>query len=186
MAETIWPSSPAEWRAWLAANHETATEVLLGYWKKASGVPSLTWSESVDEALCFGWIDGIRRTVDEQRYTLRFTPRKPTSHWSRVNVDKVERLRAEGLMTPAGEAAFARRSEANTAIHGYEQREAAVFPPELQAMLDADPAAAAYWATCPPGYRKTVTVRVISAKKDETRRKRMAQLVEACAAGRRL
>jgi len=106
--------TPAEWRAWLEANHDTATEVEVGFRRRASGLPTMTWSQAVDEALCFGWIDGVRHSIDEISYRNRFTPRKPTSAWSNVNIAKVEALEAAGKMTDAGRAAFARRAEANS------------------------------------------------------------------------
>ena len=117
----IFFSSPQEFYEWLEQNHETADEVYLGYWKKHTGKPSLTWSEAVDQALCFGWIDGRVNRIDEDRHMQRFTPRRPNSNWSNVNVAKVERLIEEGLMRPAGLAAFALRKEAKTGVYSYEK-----------------------------------------------------------------
>ena len=133
--------TPAEWRAWLEANHETATEVEVGFRRKASGLPTMTWSEAVDEALCFGWIDGVRHSIDEISYRNRFTPRKPTSTWSKVNIAKVEALEAAGKMTAAGRAAFARRTEANSAIYSFEGDRAEALPEPYAAVLAADAAA---------------------------------------------
>ena len=186
MSEPIWFDGPAAWRAWLEAHHDTATEVWVGMYKKHSPRHAMTWSQAVDEALCFGWIDGVMHRVDDERHAQRYTPRKPSSNWSAVNLAKVERLRAEGRMRPAGEAAFARRREDRTAIYSYERREEAAFTDEQRAALDADPAAAAFFDAQPPGYRRLATYWVVSAKKPETRERRMAQLIEDCAAGRRL
>ena len=130
MTQPIYFGSPAEFRAWLEEHHARETEVFVGYWKKATGRPSLTWSQAVDEALCFGWIDGVNRRVDDERHYQRFTPRKPSSNWSAVNVANVERLRAEGRMRPAGEAAFARRRDENSSPYSYEQRKNPVLEPE--------------------------------------------------------
>jgi uncharacterized protein YdeI (YjbR/CyaY-like superfamily) len=180
----IYFGSPAAFRAWLEEHHETATEVWVGYWKKATGKPSLVWSEAVDEAVCFGWIDGVARGVDDERYAQRFTPRKNVSNWSAVNINKVERLRAEGRMRPAGEAAFALRRDDNTAIYSYEQRSNPQLEPAEQALLEADAAAWAFFSAKPPSYRKPALWWVISAKKPETRARRLATLIADSAAGR--
>jgi uncharacterized protein YdeI (YjbR/CyaY-like superfamily) len=184
VSEAIYFSSPAEWRAWLERHHTSATEVFIGYWKKATGKPSLTWSQAVDEALCFGWIDGVVRGVDGERHVQRFTPRKPTSNWSAINIAKVEQLRAEGRMRPAGEAAFARRREDRSAIYAYEQRKNPVLEPEEEAALRANTAAWEYFMSRPPSYRKPALWWVISAKKPETRARRLQTLIADSAAGR--
>jgi uncharacterized protein YdeI (YjbR/CyaY-like superfamily) len=186
VTEARYFGSPEEFRAWLEEHHESETEVWLGYWKKHTGKPSLTWSQAVDEALCFGWIDGILRRVDDERHVQRFTPRKPASNWSAVNVAKVEQLRAEGRMRPAGEAAFARRSEARTGVYSYEQRHEASFEPEHEQRFRADAAAWAYWTAAAPSYRTMATWWVVSAKKPETRERRLGRLIEDSAAGRKL
>ena len=186
MSEGIYFSSPEEFRAWLEEHHESASEVWLGYWKKHTGKASLTWSQAVDEALCFGWIDGILRRVDDERHVQRFTPRKPTSNWSAVNVAKVEQLRAEGRMRPAGEAAFALRRAEKSGVYSYEQRDKAAFEPDQEERFRADAAAWEYWRAAPAGYRKMATWWVVSAKKPETRERRLGQLIEDSAAGRRL
>ena len=157
MTEGIYFSSPDEFRAWLEQHHDSAGEVWLGYWKKHTGKPSLTWSQAVDEALCFGWIDGVLRRVDDERHVQRFTPRKPASNWSAVNIAKVEQLRAEGRMRPAGEAAFALRREDKSGVYSYEQRDQAAFEPDQEQRFRADAAAWEFWSACPPGYRKTAT-----------------------------
>jgi uncharacterized protein YdeI (YjbR/CyaY-like superfamily) len=186
VTEGIYFGSPDEFRSWLEQHHDSAGEVWLGYWKKHTGKPSLTWSQAVDEALCFGWIDGVLRRVDDERHVQRFTPRKPASNWSAVNIAKVERLRAEGRMRPAGEAAFALRREDKSGVYSYEQRDMAAFEPEQEQRFRADAAAWEFWSACPAGYRKTATWWVVSAKKPETRARRLAKLIEDSAAGRRL
>jgi uncharacterized protein YdeI (YjbR/CyaY-like superfamily) len=184
MSEPIYFASPAEFRAWLEEHHETESEVWVGMWKKATGRPSLTWAQAVDEALCFGWIDGIAKRVDDERHMQRFTPRKPTSNWSAINIANVERLRAEGRMRPAGEAAFARRRDDKTAIYSHEQRKNPQLEPEEQAQLEANADAWAYFSARPPSYRKPAIWWVISAKKPETRARRLATLIADSAAGR--
>ena len=176
--------SPATWRAWLEKNAATADEIVVGFRKKGTGKPSMTWSESVDEALCFGWIDGIRRRIDDDSYSIRFTPRKPTSNWSAINVAKMAALEAEGRMTDAGRAAFAARSEKRTAIYSYEQGDSEIAFDD--AALRADEKAWAYWEAAAPSYKKVVMHWVTSAKKPETRAKRMAELVADCAAGQKI
>ena len=183
--EALFFDSPGAWRAWLAEHHATAPEVLVGFHKKGTGRASLTWAESVAEALCFGWIDGVRRSAGPEAYTIRFTPRRPGSHWSQVNVDLVGRLEADGLMTEAGRAAFAARREDRTARFAYEQAEVA-FDPEQEAAFRGDAAAWAWFSAQPPSYRKVATYWVASAKRPETRARRLATLVECSREGRRL
>jgi uncharacterized protein YdeI (YjbR/CyaY-like superfamily) len=182
----IYFGSAAEFRAWLEEHHATEPAVLVGYWKKKTGKPSLTWSVAVDEALCFGWIDSVVHGVDNERHVQRFTPRKPSSNWSAINVAKVERLRAEGRMRPAGEAAFARRRADKTAIYSYEQRRHPALTPEEQARFEASPAAWAFFQSTPPSYRRPALWWVVSAKRADTRARRLATLIEDSAAGRRL
>jgi len=177
-------TSAAEWRAWLEDHHADTTEVLLGFHKRRSGKPSLTWSESVDEALCFGWIDGVRKGVDDERYTIRFTPRKPGSTWSAVNVARMKKLKAAGRMTAAGRAAFERRREDRTAIYSYEQRHLAAFGPADERRFRANRNAWSFWQAQAPAYRKNATYWVMSAKRQETREHRLAKLIEDSAAGR--
>ena len=174
--------SPAEWRAWLEEHHATETEVVVGFWKKATGKQRMTWSEAVDEALCFGWIDGQGRRLDDERNTIRFTPRKPGSIWSLVNVAKVEALEQQGKMTDAGRAAFARRRTDRTGVYSHEQPD----EPFDDGFLRADPVAWAFWERQPPSYKKVVQHWIRSAKRDETREKRMRQLVSDCANGLRI
>jgi uncharacterized protein YdeI (YjbR/CyaY-like superfamily) len=184
VSEPIFFESPAAFGAWLEEHHATETEVWVGMWKKATGKQVMNWSQAVDEALCWGWIDGIAKRVDDESHKPRFTPRKPTSNWSAVNVRKVEQLRKEGRMRPAGEAAFARRRPDRTGVYSFEQRDEATFTPEQRAQFEADPAAWAYWQARPPGYRRTATWWVMSAKREETRARRLATLIEDCAASR--
>ena len=184
--DIIYFDSPAAFRRWLARRHATATEVQVGFWKKGSGQPSLTWPESVDEALCFGWIDGVRKRIDDGAYQIRFTPRKAKSTWSAVNVSRVEALVAEGRMRPAGLEAFARRLEANSGIYSYEQAAPLALTPNEVKAFRRNKAAWAYFEAVAPSYRKTVTHWITRAKKAETRARRLAKLIESCAAGVRL
>jgi uncharacterized protein YdeI (YjbR/CyaY-like superfamily) len=183
MTEPIFFSSPQDWRAWLADHHDSRSELLVGLFKKSSGMATMTWSQAVDEALCFGWIDGVRRRVDEQRHSIRFTPRKSRSTWSAVNIEKANSLIAEGRMQAAGRRAFEARSEERSRIYAFEQKHVELPSPAL-ARLKADPAAWSYWQSRPPGYRRIAAWWVISAKRAETRERRLVTLIEDCAAGR--
>jgi uncharacterized protein YdeI (YjbR/CyaY-like superfamily) len=177
--------SAAHWREWLEEHHATADEVEVGFRRRATGLPSMTWSEAVDEALCFGWIDGVRHRVDETSYRNRFTPRRPGSNWSRVNIAKVEALIEQGRMRPAGLAAFEARREDRSGVYSFEQGERPdALPPEYARELEENAAAAEDWARRPPGYRRTVVHWVTSAKREETRKRRLAQLIECSAEGR--
>lgn len=184
--EPVYFASPAEFRAWLKKNHATATEILVGYHKVSTGKPSMTWAESVDEALCYGWIDGIRRRVDDERYTIRFTPRRPKSRWSAVNVKRVPELMAEGRMQPAGLAAFERRGPSNAHGYSYEQRKVGAFSAAQEKRFRANKKAWAFFIAQPPGYRQTITFWVISAKRAETQDRRLNELIAASADGRRV
>ncbi|HEU4630291.1 MAG TPA: YdeI/OmpD-associated family protein [Gemmatimonadaceae bacterium] len=184
--EPVYFPTAADFRAWLEAHHATATELLVGFHRKGSGVPSLTWPESVDEALCFGWIDGVRRSVDVTRYCIRFTPRKPRSTWSAVNVARVAELVREGRMRPAGLAAFERRAPERTGTYSYERRADAVFDPPLERHFRASSAAWDFFQAQPAGYRRLMTFWVMSAKQPATRERRLARLIEASAAGQRI
>jgi uncharacterized protein YdeI (YjbR/CyaY-like superfamily) len=177
-------ATPDDFRAWLQEHHETERELLVGFHKKGSGRPSITWPQSVDQALCFGWIDGVRRRIDDESYSIRFTPRKARSTWSAINVKRVGELTAEGLMHPAGVAAFERRSDDKTAIYAYEQRKAAALDAEQNRRFKADKKAWAWFQAQPPSYRRTATYWVISAKKAETRQRRLERLIADSAAGR--
>jgi uncharacterized protein YdeI (YjbR/CyaY-like superfamily) len=182
----VYFSSPAAFRKWLEKNHAKSEELLVGFYKVGSGKPSLTWPQSVDQALCYGWIDGVRRSVDEERYTIRFTPRKSRSTWSAVNIRRVGELLEEGLMQPAGIAAFERRESARSGIYSYEQRPRDVEP-ELEAKIRAGGAKAwAYFSAQPPSYRRAAQWWVISAKKEETRERRLATLIALSAEGKQI
>ena len=177
-------ATPAKFRAWLETYHATSPELLVGFYKVGSGKPSMTWPESVDEALCFGWIDGVRRSLGAEAYTIRFTPRKPTSIWSAVNVDKIAALRKAKKMQPAGEAAYGKRTAAKTAVYAFERSEAAVLSAEHADIFAADTKAAAWFATQAPWYQRVALHWVVSAKQPVTRDRRLAELVRDCAAGR--
>jgi uncharacterized protein YdeI (YjbR/CyaY-like superfamily) len=177
---------PEQFRAWLEENHATATELVVGFHKKHTGRSSMTWTESVREALCFGWIDGIRRSLGEESYTIRFTPRKPRSIWSARNIQHVEELIREGRMTPAGLAAYEARTPERTGVYSFERRHEARLDPEQEARFRADPAAWEFFQAQPPSYRQTAIHWVVSAKRADTRERRLAQLIGDSAAGRRL
>jgi uncharacterized protein YdeI (YjbR/CyaY-like superfamily) len=177
-------ATPEQFGAWLEEHHETASELWVGLYKKSSGKPSITWAESVEQALRFGWIDGVRRSLDDESYANRFTPRRPTSNWSRINVAKVEELKKRGLMAPAGLRAYEARKPERTGGYSSERHEAAVLPPEFEGRLRANAKATEWFESRPPGYRKTAIHWVISAKKEETRMRRLQQLIDCSAAGR--
>jgi uncharacterized protein YdeI (YjbR/CyaY-like superfamily) len=185
-ADALFFSSPSEFRAWLEGHHETAAELWVGYYKKATGKPTMTWSEAVDEALCFGWIDGKLQRIDEERHRQRFTPRRPNSNWSAINIAKVAELRKQGRMTPAGEAAFAARREDRSAVYSYERRHEAAFDAEQDAEFRANETAWAWFSDQSQSYRQLATFWVVSAKRPETRARRLATLVECSAEGQRV
>jgi uncharacterized protein YdeI (YjbR/CyaY-like superfamily) len=180
--EPVFFRSPAELRRWFARHHATARELLVGYWKVGSGRPSITWPESVDEALCVGWIDGVRRRLDDERYVIRFTPRKATSVWSAVNIARVQALEAEGRMTDAGRAAFAARRENRSGIYSFEQR-SVELPPAYAKLLKANRAAWRDFRSRAPSYRKAAMWWIVSAKQEATRQRRLARLIELAAQG---
>ncbi|HEY7874949.1 MAG TPA: YdeI/OmpD-associated family protein [Actinomycetota bacterium] len=177
--------TPGEFRAWLERNHDKEKELYVGFYKKASGKPSITWPEAVDQALCFGWIDGVRRSVSDDAYTNRFTPRTARSTWSAVNIARAKELKKLGLMTPAGEAAFNRRSEERSRIYSYERKNARLDP-ELEKELRADRKAWDFFESQAPSYRRAAVWWVVSAKKEETRRRRLATLIRDSREGRRI
>ncbi len=185
-AEPQFFASAAHFRAWLAQHAATAGELRVGYWKVGSGKPSMTWSESVDEALCVGWIDGVRQRIDDEAYQIRFTPRRPGSIWSAINIAKVEVLVAQGRMQPAGLAAFARRTDAKSVVYAYEQRQHPELNPAETKQFKRHKVAWAFFEGCPPSYRKPILYWVVSAKKPETRERRLQQLIDACARQERL
>jgi uncharacterized protein YdeI (YjbR/CyaY-like superfamily) len=174
-----------KFRKWLEKNHETASELLVGFWKLGSGKRSMTWSESVDQALCFGWIDGVRRSLGKEAYTIRFCPRRPKSIWSRINIEKVERLKKEGLMRTAGLEAFQRKEDHRAAIYAYENRPRE-FESEYEKRFRKNKAAWDFFEKQPPGYRRLMIYWVSSAKQEATRQARLERLIAASAEGRRL
>ena len=174
----------ADFRRWLVANHETAPELLVGFWKKGSGKPSIDWPQARDQALCFGWIDGVRKSLGEEAYTIRFTPRRPKSNWSNVNLARFEALKAAGLMTPAGERALA-ESKGPKGVYAYE-KPLATLTAAQEKQFRANAAAWADWDKRPPSYRKVVLHWVTSAKKPETRARRLATLIDCSARGEKI
>jgi uncharacterized protein YdeI (YjbR/CyaY-like superfamily) len=177
---------PADLRAWFKQHHLSETELLVGFYKKDSGKPSITWPESVDEALCVGWIDGVRKRADDESYTIRFTPRKPRSIWSAVNIARVEALTQEGRMQPAGLTAFEQRRENKSGIYSYEQRDQIELSEAETLAFKANPQAWAFFESQPASYRKAVLWWIVSAKKEETRAKRVATLIDDSANGRKI
>ena len=179
-------ATPDALRGWFEANHATAAELFVGLYKRTSGRPSISWPQAVDEALCFGWIDGVSRSLGADAWMIRFTPRRPGSIWSKVNVAKVAKLRELGKMRPAGERAFAARSEAKTGVYSFERPEPAQLTAAQAARLRANAEAAAFFEAQAPWYKRTATHWVVSAKREDTRERRLAQLIEDSAAGRRI
>jgi uncharacterized protein YdeI (YjbR/CyaY-like superfamily) len=178
--------TPARFRQWLSKNHARTAQLWVGYYRKDSGRPSITWPESVDEALCFGWIDGIRKKVDDESYKVRFTPRRSKSIWSAVNIGRVAVLTREDRMRPAGIAAFARREESNSARYSFENRASAKLTADDQREFQRDSAAWEFFQRQPDGYRRLAAWWLISAKRPETRRRRLRRLIETSRARRRI
>ncbi len=178
-------AAPADLRAWFEENHAAADELWVGFHRTATGLPSVTWSEAVDQALCFGWVDGVRKGVDERSYKIRFTRRKARSTWSAVNIAKVGALTEAGLMRPEGVAAYERRTADNSGVYSHEQTDIELGA-EREAVFRAAPGAWEFFEAQPPSYRRSLTWWVISAKRPETRERRLAKLIEDCAAGRRV
>lgn len=185
ITEIIFFASAEEFRLWLQENHSLKQEIWAGYYKAGTGKPTMNWSDSVDQALCFGWIDGIRKSIDEERYCMRFTPRKPNSNWSTININKVEELSAKGLMTPAGMASYEKRKPEKSGVYSFE-RDAATFSSDFEKQFKANKAAWTYFSAAAPSYRKTSTFWVVSAKQETTKLNRLLKLIEACEEGRRL
>ena len=183
--DPVYFGSPEELRSWFERHHDSTDELWVGFWRAGSGRAGLSWPQAVDEALCFGWIDSIRRRVDEQRYANRFTPRRPRSNWSAINIARVEELMAQGRMRRAGLAAYERRAPERTGVYSYENRPADLEPPYSDQMRE-NAAAWEFFQSQPPSYRRTATWWVVSAKKEETRQRRLATLIEDSAQGRRI
>ena len=177
--------TPADFATWLEQNHVTATELWVGFYTKDSGKPSITWPESVDQALCFGWIDGIRKRVDKISYQIRFTPRRRGSVWSATNIKRAIELVSQKQMRPVGLKAFAARIENKSGIYSYEQRSTELRQPYAR-VLKKNKAAWTFFQTQPPSYRKMIGWWIISAKKEETRMARLAKLISESAKGKRL
>jgi uncharacterized protein YdeI (YjbR/CyaY-like superfamily) len=170
--------SPAAWCAWLEEHHAETDELWVGFYKKSSGKPSITWPESVDGALCFGWIDGIRKSLDEISYVIRFTPRRARSIWSAINIKRVGQLTKLKLMRPAGLKAFAQRTGDRSEIYAYEQRKGAKLSAAYEKQFRANKKAWDFFRTQPPSYQRAASWWVISAKKEETRSKRLTRLIK--------
>jgi uncharacterized protein YdeI (YjbR/CyaY-like superfamily) len=179
-------ATAAELRDWLEQNHATAAELFVGFYKKGSGKPSISWQELVDEELCFGWIDGIRKGIDDIRYSNRITPRKPRSTWSAVNIARAEELIRLGRMHPAGLKAFEQRTDDRSAIYSYEQRKTAALDPKAERSFRANKKAWAFFRAQAASYQQAATWWVITAKREETRQKRLATLIGDSARGRRI
>ncbi|MEA2511070.1 MAG: hypothetical protein QOJ59_557 [Thermomicrobiales bacterium] len=176
--------TPREFRAWLEDHHLDEAELWVGFCKKGSGRSSISWPEAVDQALCFGWIDGVRKSIDEESYANRFTPRRAGSTWSAVNIKRAQELSELGLMRPAGLKAFEARREERSGVYSYEQRNAAQLGDEFEGLFRANQSARDFFQAQPSWYRKTAIWWVVSAKKDETRRKRLATLIDDSAHAR--
>lgn len=177
-------ATPGEFRAWLRDHHDTASELLVGFRKKASGKASITWPEAVDQALCFGWIDGVRRSIDEERYCIRFTPRKPGSIWSRVNIARFRKLQGDGHAAPAGTAAFEQGHE-RTQHYSYENTPRQLEGADL-ARFEANTRAWAFFQASAPSYRRVALWWVLSARRPETRARRLSTLIADSARGLRI
>lgn len=181
----IFFANQLEFRAWLEQHHTTATELIVGYYKVNSGNPSMTWSESVDQALCFGWIDGVRRSFEADSYTIRFTPRRATSIWSTVNIKKVAELTEKGLMQPAGIEAFKKRKEEKSEIYAYEKAHA-VLSEDFENQFKANPKAWAFFTSQAPSYQKVMLHWITSAKQEKTRIARLEKTILESEKGNRV
>ena len=179
-------ATPKDFRAWLAKHHTDTAELWVGFYKRNSGRPSITWPESVDEALCVGWIDGLRKSIDEHSYMIRFTPRKTGSTWSEVNTKRAKELIERGLMLAAGVRAFEGRDPKKTGLYSFEQRHAAQFDAALEKTFKANGKAWKFFQSQPDGYRRIATFYVMSAKQPETRKRRLDILIRDSAAGLRI
>jgi uncharacterized protein YdeI (YjbR/CyaY-like superfamily) len=179
-------TKPAHFRRWLEKNHASETELWVGFYRKDSKRPSITWPESVDEALCFGWIDGLRKRIDAESYKIRFTPRRANSYWSIINTKRAEELMRAGRMRAAGRKTFARRSPESSGNYSYEKRIAMRLDRTAERQLRASSAAWKFFQTQTPSYRQVMTWWVMSAKKEETRARRLAKLIQYSRKGKRL
>lgn len=177
-------ANPSKLRAWLARNHDKTSELWLGFYKKKSGKPSISWPEAVDAALCFGWIDGVRKSLDQMSYVIRLTPRKPRSTWSAINIRKAQKLIKLGLMHPSGLQAFQSRTKERSGIYSYEQRQNVKLNPEYENKLRTSKSAYDFFRAQSPWYQRTSIFWIMSAKKEETRLKRLATLIQCSQKGR--
>jgi uncharacterized protein YdeI (YjbR/CyaY-like superfamily) len=184
--EPVFFATQNDFRQWLDKHYKAETELLVGYYKVGSGKASMTWPESVDQALCYGWIDGVRRTIDGEAYCIRFTPRRQGSIWSAVNIAKVDKLTKAGLMKPEGLAAFEKRTAAKSGIYAFEQQETAELPEELLRVFKADKPAYIFFEAQPPGYKKQMLHRIVTAKQEKTKLQRLEKLIEASGQNKRL
>ena len=185
LSEPVFFPTPLAFRNWLEKNYDKATELLVGFYKTGSGKASISWSESVDVAICFGWIDGIRKSIDDESYSIRFTPRKPKSIWSAVNIRKVEELTRQGLMHPAGLAAFSKREESKSRVYAYE-KEATILSEDFLKQFTSNKKAWNYFKSMPPSYQKTAIHWVMDAKQEITKEKRLKELIEDSQAERKI
>ena len=184
--EPIYFKTAAVLRQWFAKHAGTSSEVVVGFIKTTNASSGISWAEAVDEALCVGWIDGVRHRVDDLRYKIRFSPRKPSSNWSAVNIERMQALQDVGRMKPAGLAAFARRTDAKSGTASYEQKQQVSFSTTEIKAFKGQAAAWTYFETLPPSYKKKLTWWIISAKQSGTRARRLASFIEACSESRRL
>jgi uncharacterized protein YdeI (YjbR/CyaY-like superfamily) len=183
--EPIFFKTPDEFRKWLEKHHETEKELLVGFYKVGTKKPSMTWSEAVDQALCFGWIDGVRRSIDDESYCNRFTPRKPTSNWSAINIKKVEELTKAGLMTPAGQKAFELRKEEKSGVYSHEN-EVAILDPAYEKQFKSNKKAWEFFNNQAPSYKKVMLHWIMSAKQEKTRLSRLEKAIRESELGKRV
>ena len=183
---SIFFAKPAAFRAWLEKRHQIKREQWVGFHRKASGRPSITWPEAVDEALCFGWIDGLRKTIDAESYKIRFTPRRPTSNWSAINIRRMKELMREGRVRPAGIKAFQKRMPERSGIYSYENRKSATLNDAALKLFRTESAAWEFFQSQPASYRQTAIWRVVSAKRPQTQQDRLRKLIALSKAGHRL
>lgn len=180
-------TNQAYFREWLHKNHNIEKELLVGFYKISTGRESMTWSQSVDQALCYGWIDGVRKSSGPDSYTIRFTPRKSRSTWSAINIKKIEELKESGLLMPAGLAAYEKRTESNSRIYSHERKDnPASLPPEMEAEFKANKTAWEFFIKQAPSYQKTMLHIITSAKQEKTQQSRFEKLVHASTEGRRI
>ena len=183
---SIFFAQPAAFRAWLEKHHQIKREQWVGFHRKASGRPSITWPEAVDEALCFGWIDGLRKTIDAESYKIRFTPRRPTSNWSAINIRRMKELMREGRVGPAGIKAFQKRMPERSGIYSYENRKSATLNDAALKLFRTESAAWEFFQSQPASYRQTAIWRVVSAKRPQTQQDRLRKLIALSKAGCRI